>query len=177
MRSDSAAARGISQRMGCGRVRHLDCALMWVQNATKEKALKAGPIAGVRNPADIGAKALSGLRLRELLGRAGAITEDLDMYGAEAVTDAEHRASLRQITASGAVAPRQLKKILPVLLVLAQVLGSDGVDISEGLSLAMGLSLVEEAAVSSISSCVTTVLVLCFWIGAAWICLHLSQLR
>ena len=60
MRSDSAAARGISQRMGCGRVRHLDCALMWVQNAIKEKALKAGPIAGVRNPADVGTKALSG---------------------------------------------------------------------------------------------------------------------
>ena len=43
-RTDSAASRGISQRIGCGRVRHLDCGLLWLQDAVKRGLLRVGPV-------------------------------------------------------------------------------------------------------------------------------------
>ena len=46
-RSDSAACRGIAQRVGCGRIRHLDASLLWVQLAVKGKRLV---IAGTHVP-------------------------------------------------------------------------------------------------------------------------------
>ena len=59
LRSDSAAARGISQRIGCGKVRHLSCGLLWVQEAIKAKVFRASPVSGQRNPSDLGTKPLS----------------------------------------------------------------------------------------------------------------------
>ena len=46
LRGDSAAGRGIAQRVGCGRVRHLDAGLLWLQQAVKERMFKVGAIAG-----------------------------------------------------------------------------------------------------------------------------------
>ncbi|OLQ07454.1 Retrovirus-related Pol polyprotein from transposon TNT 1-94 [Symbiodinium microadriaticum] len=80
-RSDSAACRGITQRVGCGRVRHLDASLLWVQMAVKAKKLVIGTVAGSLNPADIGTKPLAGPRLRELMFLMGGRTVDMESYG------------------------------------------------------------------------------------------------
>ena len=53
-RSDSAACRGITQRVGCGRIRHLDTSLRWVQSAVKARKLSIGIVPGHSNPTDIG---------------------------------------------------------------------------------------------------------------------------
>ena len=45
-RTDSAACKGISQRLGCGRVRHLQCGLLWIQQAVKENAVTISCIPG-----------------------------------------------------------------------------------------------------------------------------------
>ena len=80
-RSDSAACRGVCNPLGCGRIRHLDAGLLWVQSAVQTRAIELGIIAGADNPADIGTKPLSGPRLRELLFLMGAVTPQMEAYG------------------------------------------------------------------------------------------------
>ena len=77
----SAACRGITQRVECGRIYHLDTPLLWVQMAVKAKRLWVGIIAGQTNPSDIGTKPLNAARLRELMFLMGAKTEDLEPSG------------------------------------------------------------------------------------------------
>ena len=73
-RSDSAAGRGIAQRLGCGRVRHLHAGMLWIQMAVKAKEIEIGIIPGADNPSDVGTKPLCGSRVRELLHTMGAVT-------------------------------------------------------------------------------------------------------
>ena len=54
VRWDSSAAWAMVQRQGVGRVRHLDAALLWVQQEEKEKVLTVGAIPTELNSADIG---------------------------------------------------------------------------------------------------------------------------
>ena len=43
-RSDSSAARGMTQRRGIGRVRHLDASMLWIQQKEREKILTVAAI-------------------------------------------------------------------------------------------------------------------------------------
>ena len=74
--TDPAACRGICQRLGAGRVRHLQCAVLLVQQAVRSKQLRIGTISGSDNPADIGTKPLGGGRSRELLWTMGCLEAD-----------------------------------------------------------------------------------------------------
>ncbi|CAK0856358.1 unnamed protein product [Prorocentrum cordatum] len=56
--SDSAAALGIMQRRGCGKVRHLETPTLWVQKALKDGRFQLAKVPGKSNPADLGAKFL-----------------------------------------------------------------------------------------------------------------------
>ena len=138
LQSDSAAGRGISQRIGCGRVRRLDCGLLWIQDGVKRKWFRVGPISGAKNAADIGTKPLGGPKLRELLCRAGDMDKNGDQYGTEELGKAE----VRQVLKSGAWNGPKLKQVLPVLMILLQVLGAED---TEGLGLAMVVASVEES--------------------------------
>ena len=60
---DSSAARGIFQRQGVGRVRHLEAKTLWVQTALREKRFELHAIGTNENPADIGTKALAEAKL------------------------------------------------------------------------------------------------------------------
>ena len=55
------------QRSGIGRVRHLDAAMLWIQQSEKERVLQATPIPSETNPSDIGTKVLSKARAAGLL--------------------------------------------------------------------------------------------------------------
>ncbi|CAE7337252.1 unnamed protein product [Symbiodinium sp. CCMP2592] len=165
LRSDSAAARGVSQRVGCGRVRHLSCANLWVQAAVKSQVLKIGPISGKRNPSDLGTKPLTGPKLRELLFRAGAVTESGDRYGAEEADLADQRDNVNRIMKSGGLSSTGAKKFLPVLLILAQAMTAEGY---EGLSLVAAAGFAEDTMaqmISAVAILVATVLVVC---GGPW---------
>ena len=56
--ADASAALGIIARRGVGKVRHLDCSHLWLQEAAATKAVKFGKIAGAENCADILTKAI-----------------------------------------------------------------------------------------------------------------------
>ena len=143
LRTDSAAARGIGQRIGAGRVRHLDCGLLWVQKGIKEKWFRAAPIGGARNPSDLGTKPLSASKIREHLCRAGAVTEDGNPYGQGDLDEAEYKATVRRIAKSGGLTGTTVKKIVPVLLLMTQLVSADG-HVFEGLSVAMAAVMAED---------------------------------
>ena len=69
--TDSSGARGILQRQGVGRLRHLSCRILWLQNLINAGAVRRGATAGTKNPADIGAKRLASSRMRSLMNLLG----------------------------------------------------------------------------------------------------------
>ena len=64
---DSAAARGIMARRGVGKIRHLSCRCLWLQTLVAAKDLVVSPVAGTKNPADLGTKRLSPHRMLGLM--------------------------------------------------------------------------------------------------------------
>ncbi|CAE7886457.1 unnamed protein product [Symbiodinium sp. KB8] len=122
--TDSAACRGICQRLGAGRVRHLQCAVLWVQQAVRSKQLRIGTISGADNPADIGTKPLGGSRIRELLWTMGCLEADGSEYGLEDHEAAQQKkeiaAALKELKNSGHKVGN-VKAILPLVLLLSQV--------------------------------------------------------
>ena len=50
--SDATAATGIARRKGMGRIRHLDCSDLWIQEKVRTKAIELLKVAGDCNPAD-----------------------------------------------------------------------------------------------------------------------------
>ena len=69
--TDSTAAKGIGQRQGVGRLRHLATKTLWLQGLITEKTVKMRKVPGDENGADIGAKAHDGPRLRYLVSLLG----------------------------------------------------------------------------------------------------------
>ena len=64
---DSAAARGIINRRGVGKVRHLSCRSLWLQERMADGSLVVSPVSGLTNPADIGTKRLNVNRMKALM--------------------------------------------------------------------------------------------------------------
>ena len=133
-RTDSAACRGITQRLGCGRLRHIDCGLLWTQAAVKAGRLKVGTISGQDNPADLGTKPLAGPRTRELLHVLGARTEDHEEYGAEDHRIASEKRALSKVVktlrleAGGTT--RSVKTMLPLMVLLCQICGAESLGLT-----------------------------------------------
>ena len=50
---DAAAALGILERQGVGRVRHLDIGMLWLQEKQLRRLIDLAKILGTRNPADL----------------------------------------------------------------------------------------------------------------------------
>ena len=80
---DSAAARGILARQGVGRIRHLSCRILWLQQLVKQRGkvvptvgepelfhLVSG-VSGSDNVSDLGTKRLGKTRLSELMHYCG----------------------------------------------------------------------------------------------------------
>ena len=68
---DSSAARGILSRRGVGRLRHLSCRILWLQDLVNERVLQVKAVLGTVNPADISTKRLSIGRLESLMFLCG----------------------------------------------------------------------------------------------------------
>eukprot|EP00435_Cladocopium_sp_Y103_P075626 s23_g61.t1 len=69
--TDSSGARGILQRRGVGRLRHLSCRILWMQALVETGFVKLSSISGSMNPADIGTKRLAAPRMRSLMATLG----------------------------------------------------------------------------------------------------------
>ena len=77
--SDATAAIGIARRRGLGKVRHLDCADLWIQEKVRSGAVTLTKILGTDNPADALTKyvdrqqlekAMATIGMRKAVGRA-----------------------------------------------------------------------------------------------------------
>ena len=49
---DASAAIGVAQRVGLGKIRHLDTGSLWVQQAVRRKQIGLLKVKGTENPAD-----------------------------------------------------------------------------------------------------------------------------
>jgi len=76
LETDSAAARGVLNRAGVGRIRHLEVKTLWVQSLVDAKRLVVKAISGKINPADIATKILSKDRMQYLLEQLNVRTVD-----------------------------------------------------------------------------------------------------
>ena len=96
VRSDSSAARGMTQRQGIGRVRHLDASLLWIQQKEKEKVITVAAIPSELNSADIGTKNLAKKRLNGLLYMIHMVDAVGDRVGEQEYHELEHNYQLKQ---------------------------------------------------------------------------------
>ena len=63
---DSSAARGVFQRQGVGRIRHLEVKSLWVQEALQRKLFSLHAVPSNDHTADFGTKALTVQRFHKL---------------------------------------------------------------------------------------------------------------
>ena len=64
---DSAAAIGITQRKGNGKLRHVKVGMLWIQERVEEGELQVVKVLGTENPADAMTKHLSGGKIKQLM--------------------------------------------------------------------------------------------------------------
>ena len=67
--TDSSAAMGTSSRQGLGKLRHLECHSLWIQQRLRRKEFELRKVPGEENPGDLFTKHLdSAKKLEQLLG-------------------------------------------------------------------------------------------------------------
>jgi hypothetical protein len=72
--TDSTSAKGMASRRGAGRVRHIHCPALWLQQAIARRRLTIAKRAGKELSADTGTKAgIPAQHMWELLGRFGVV--------------------------------------------------------------------------------------------------------
>ena len=74
--SDAVAAIGIARRRGAGKIRHLDCTDLWVQEKVRTGEVALEKIAGSLNPADLFTKYLARPDLQKNMDRLGIVKTD-----------------------------------------------------------------------------------------------------
>ena len=86
--SDATAAIGIARRRGLGKIRHLDCSDLWIQEKVRTKAISLHKVAGSENPADAFTKyvdrstlekAMAKINMRKATGRPKAAPDTLGL--------------------------------------------------------------------------------------------------
>ena len=73
--SDATAAIGIARRRGLGKLRHLDCEDLWIQQKVRSKEIQLLKVLGAENPADILTKYIDQKTLSAALARMGMVSE------------------------------------------------------------------------------------------------------
>jgi hypothetical protein len=66
--TDASAAKGIANRIGLGKLRHLETSQLWLQSKVADCTIKITKVKGTENPADALTNFLSGPSLSELCG-------------------------------------------------------------------------------------------------------------
>ena len=77
--TDSSAAMGTAARQGLGKLRHLECHSLWVQQRLRRKEFELRKVDGTKNPADLFTKHMdSAAKLDGLVSRFAARSETAD---------------------------------------------------------------------------------------------------
>ena len=74
--TNSSACKGICQRTRLGKIRHIDVALLWLQELVRKERIKMTKVAGKDNPADMLTKYLPGVKISEISRRLGFFVEN-----------------------------------------------------------------------------------------------------
>ena len=75
--TDSSAAVRIASRLGLGKLRHVECTSLWLQQRLRHRDLEIRKIAGDSNPADLYTKYIElRAKIEQLLGSFGAEFRD-----------------------------------------------------------------------------------------------------
>ena len=69
--TDSVAGRGMSLRLGAGKVRHVETQWLWVQGVSHRKEATIRKIPGATNEADLMTKFLDGLKITGVMTKMG----------------------------------------------------------------------------------------------------------
>ena len=69
--SDATAAIGIARRKGLGKIRHLDCTDLWVQDKIRSGKITLQKILSTENPADVLTKYVDRKTLENALPKLG----------------------------------------------------------------------------------------------------------
>ena len=76
LHSDASAAIGIARRRGMGKLRHLDCEDLWIQQRLRTKDLELVKVLGTSNPADALTKYIDHKSMSAALAKINMIAED-----------------------------------------------------------------------------------------------------
>ena len=76
LKTDATAAMGMARRLGIGKIRHLDTALLWVQQAVRSGEVDLQKVAGAENPGDAFTKYLPGRDLNTHMDRLGLVRRE-----------------------------------------------------------------------------------------------------
>ena len=68
---DATAGRGMAERRGVGRVRHLHTPLLWIQRVVQQQRVRIRKVAGSSNIADMGTKHIEGPLILKFLEAQG----------------------------------------------------------------------------------------------------------
>ena len=169
---DNSAAKQVMQRSGVGRIRHLSCRILWIQQLVKSKELETASIPTKENYADLGTKKLTRERMRYLMHGLGVFDEDSgELVGADVVfreqAADDFKGVLRMLRESvGESAThatvKSAKKSLQTLLLMSLVSSSDALSLPSPMS-AEWFS-VEFPNFSSWMVCL--VILFCIWFSA-----------
>ena len=120
---DSSAARGVFQRQGVGRIRHLEARSLWVQEGLKKKEFELEAVRSEENSADIGTKALNEAKLVRR-------RKDIGMMSQEKFSNLEPKDEIDGSVGSLEKLERGIKVLM--LLGLCKIPGVAGQETSSG---------------------------------------------
>ena len=84
--TDASSGKAIAQRRGLGRVRHISTRFLWVQQKLARKEAALTKIPGKQNPAELGAKHLSGTEIKKILDALHMYRTASTLEGALSIT-------------------------------------------------------------------------------------------
>ena len=73
--TDSSACKGICQRTGLGKIRHIDVAMLWLQDLVRKGKIQMSKLPGKENPADLLTEYLPGVKVAAISRALGFCVE------------------------------------------------------------------------------------------------------
>ncbi|CAE7220909.1 unnamed protein product [Symbiodinium sp. CCMP2592] len=132
-RVDSSSCRAFIDRVGLGRLKHIDIAYLRVQDLRARNMFTLKPISTKFCPPDLATKPMSGVRSRMLEYTIGVCQSDGTLIGSEDFEDEWNREQLRRIRSTKEGVSSTAKAYV-ARRVLALLLASEGLGFADGAS-------------------------------------------
>ena len=144
---DNTAAKQVLQRSGVGRIRHLSCRILWIQDLAKRKQLETASVPTKENYTDLGTKKLTQNRMRYLMHGVGVFNENSgELVGAEVVEREASQQDFKhvlRVLCESADGGRDRKNLLSAKRTLRMLLLTTMINTADALSLPSMMSPME----------------------------------